>query len=76
MLTRTLGMETGKLYDDFMVIRTYYFDVIEDLILNGYTFNGERYICFTASAGQIRTKKTVFIKERVWEKYQKPLCVD
>lgn len=73
MLTRTLGMETGKLYDDFMVIRTYYFDVIEDLILNGYTFNGERYICFTASAGQIRTKKTVFIKERVWEKYQKTI---
>ena len=33
MLTRTLGMQTGKLYDDFMVIRTYYFDVIKDLIL-------------------------------------------
>ena len=73
MLTRTLGMETGKLYDDFMVVRTYYFDVIEDLIQNGYTFNGERYVCFTASAGQIRTKKTVFIKERVWEKYQKTI---
>lgn len=73
MLTRTLGMETGELYDDFMVIRTYYFDVIEDLILNGYTYNGERYICFTASAGQIRTKKTVFIKERVWELYQRTL---
>lgn len=73
MLTRTLGMQTGKLYDDFMVIRTYYFDVIEDMILNGYTYNGERYVCFTASAGQIRTKKTVFIKERVWQDYQKTL---
>lgn len=73
MLTRTLGMRTGKLYDDFMVIRTYYFDVIEDMILNGYTYNGERYVCFTASAGQIRTKKTVFIKERVWQEYQKTL---
>lgn len=73
MLTRTLGMHTGGLYDDFMVVRTYYFDVLEDLILNGFTYNGERYMCFTASAGQIRTKKTVFIKERVWEKYQKTL---
>lgn len=73
MLTRTLGMETGKLYDDFMVVRTYYFDVIEDLILNGYTYNGEKYVCFTASAGQIRTKKTVFIKERVWQEYQKTI---
>ena len=73
MLTRTLGMQTGKLYDDFMVIRTYYFDVIKDMIMNGYTYNGERYICFTASAGQIRTKKTVFIKESVWNRYQKTL---
>lgn len=73
MLTRTLGMKTGNLYDDFMVIRTYYFDVIEDLILNGYVYNGERYVCFTASAGQIRTKKTVFIKERVWKENQKML---
>ena len=73
MLTRTLGMQTGQLYDDFMVIRTYYFDVIEDLILNGYLYNGERYVCFTASAGQIRTKKTVFIKESVWKKHQKTL---
>jgi len=66
-------MKTGNLYDDFMVIRTYYFDVIEDLILNGYVYNGERYVCFTASAGQIRTKKTVFIKERVWKENQKTL---
>lgn len=73
MLTRTLGMETGRLYTDFMVIRTYYFDVIEDMILNGFLYCGEKYICFTASAGQIRTKKTVFIKESVWESYQKTL---
>lgn len=72
-LTRTLGMEANKLYDDFMVIRTYYFDVIEDLILNGYTYKGAKYICFTASAGQIRTKKTVFIKEDIWNRYQKIL---
>lgn len=73
MLTRTLGMKTGGLYTDFMIVRTYYFDVLEDLILNGYTHEGERYICFTASAGQIRTKKTVFIKERVWQEHQKTL---
>lgn len=73
MLTRTLGMQTGVLYDDFMVIRTYYFDVVRDMILNGYMYNGEKYVCFTASAGQIRTKKTVFIKERVWKQYQKTL---
>lgn len=73
MLTRTLGMQASILYDDFMVIRTYYFDVVRDMILNGYMYNGEKYVCFTASAGQIRTKKTVFIKESVWKQYQKTL---
>lgn len=72
-LTRTLGMEPNKLYEEFMVVRTYYFDVIEDLILNGYTYKGKKYVCFTASAGQIRTKKTVFIREDVWNKHQKTL---
>lgn len=73
MLTRTLGMQTGELYDDFIVVRTYYFEVIRDLILNGFIYNGDKYVVYTASAGQIRTKKTVFIKECVWEKYQKTL---
>lgn len=73
MLTRTLGMETGGLYDDFMVVRTFYFEVIRDLIMNGFTYNGNKYICYTASAGQIRTKKTVFIKEKAWKKYQNTL---
>lgn len=73
MLTRTLGMKSGELYQDFIIIRTYYFDVLKNLILNGFMFNNERYVCFTASAGQIRTKKTVFIKESLWEKYQRTL---
>ena len=73
MLTRTLGMQTGNLYDDFMVIRTYYFDVIKDLILNGYTYKGQKYVCLTASAGQIRTKKVVFIKEDVWRAHKDTL---
>lgn len=73
MLTRTLKMNAGELYDDFFIVRTYYFDVLKSLILNGFMYNGERYICFTASAGQIRTKKTVFIRESLWNKYQRTL---
>lgn len=73
MLTRTLGMNAGELYDDFFIVRTYYFDVLKSLILNGFMYNGEKYICFTASAGQIRTKKTVFIKKSLWDKHQRTL---
>ena len=31
-------------------------------------YNGEKYVVFTASAGQIRVKKVVFIKESTYEK--------
>jgi len=36
-------------------------------------YGEEKYICLTASAGQIRTKKTVFIKESTLKKYQNTL---
>lgn len=72
-LTRTLGCETDELTDSIMVVEVYYFEVIEDLILNGFIHNGEKYIFLTASAGQIRTKKTVFIKESLWEEYKRAL---
>jgi Zn finger protein HypA/HybF involved in hydrogenase expression len=64
-LTRVLNIPTNTLCEDIIIIRAYYFDVLESLILNGFIHNGERYVCFTASAGQIRTKKTVFIRESV-----------
>ncbi|MFC8688173.1 hypothetical protein [Brevibacillus porteri] len=69
VLTRTLGLTPDKLSDDLMVVQTYYFKVLEDIILNGYMYKNERYVCFTASAGQIRTKKTVFIKEAVFKRH-------
>ena len=47
--------------------------VFEELILNGFLWNGEKYIVYTASAGQIRTKKTVFIKEKTWKMYEKTI---
>lgn len=71
--TRTIGAEPDKLSEDFMVVQVYYFDVIKDLIYHGFTYKGEKYIYFTSSAGQIRTKKTVFVKESVWKKYEKSI---
>ena len=71
--TRMIGAEQDKLTEDFMVIQVYYFDIIKDLIYHGFTYKGEKYIYFTSSAGQIRTKKTVFVKESVWNKYEKTI---
>ena len=66
--TRTIGAKPDELCEDFMVIQVYYFDVIKDLIYHGFMYKGEKYIYFTSSAGQIRTKKCVFVKESVWKK--------
>ena len=68
--TRTIGAKQDELCEDFMVVQVYYFDVIKDLIHFGFMYKGEKYVYFTSSAGQIRTKKTVFVKESVWEKYK------
>lgn len=71
--TRTIGAQPDQLCEDFMVIQVYYFDIIKDLIYNGFMYKGEKYVYFTSSAGQIRTKKTVFVKESVWKKYEKSI---
>lgn len=71
--TRTINANPDELSEDFIVVQVFYFSVIKDLIYNGFTYKGEKYIYFTSSAGQIRTKKCVFVKESVWKKYEKTL---
>jgi hypothetical protein len=72
-LTRIMGIPENTLSTDLMIVQTYFFDILEDIILDGFIYNKEKYVCFTASAGQIRTKKTVFIKESIWKKYEKTI---
>lgn len=72
-LIRIIGLEYDKFTDAFVVIQVYYFDMIKDLIFNGFEYQGEKYIYFTSSAGQIRTKKVVFIKESLWQKHEKTI---
>lgn len=72
-LTRTFGLLTDELTTDIIVVQTFFYKVIEQLIKDGFTYNGEKYRYFTSSAGQIRLKKTVFIKQSLWDKYEKSL---
>lgn len=69
-LMRTLGLEDNKLSEDLITLRVYHYSIFKQLIENGFMYKGEKYIPFTASAGQIRCKKMQFIKEIVWNKYQ------
>ncbi len=42
--------------------------MFKNLVLDGFLYKGEKYIFLTASAGQIRQKKAVFIKNSAYEK--------
>lgn len=64
--TRSLGLKTDELTDTIMVLNVYFFQVFECLVKNGFVYNGEKYIFLTASAGQIRTKRAVFVKESAY----------
>lgn len=72
-LSRTIGMKQDELSDALIVVQVYYFDVFKDILFYGFTHNGVKYRYFTSSAGQIRKKKAVFIKESVWNSIEKTI---
>lgn len=67
-LTRTMNITTNSLTKDLFIVDVYFFQVFKNLVKNGFLYNNEKYIFLTASAGQIRTKKSVFIKEKIYNK--------
>ena len=67
-LIRSANIKTDTLIDDLIIVQTFYFELIEDIIKDGFTYNNEKYVVLTASAGQIRLKKVVFIKENTYKK--------
>lgn len=69
-LTRALDIKTNTLTYDLMILNVFFFQVFESLVRDGFEYNGERYIFLTASAGQIRTKRAVFIREAAYQKVQ------
>jgi hypothetical protein len=72
-LTRIMGLEKDELTENLITVQVYYFDVFKDMSYFGFMYKGEKYKYLTSSAGQIRKKKAVFIKESVWNKYEKTI---
>lgn len=62
-LTRSLQLVEDRYNDTIIIVKVYYYEVAESIIKNGFYMNGEKYVFFSASAGQIRTKKFVAVKE-------------
>lgn len=77
---RTMDLKIDELTTDLIIVTMLHYDIMEQLITKGFTYktidnNGKeiihKYRVFTSSAGQIRKKKVVFIKENLWNKYEK-----
>lgn len=72
-LTRTCELIPDVLTKDLIIVKTCYFKILKDLIDHGFHYNGNTYVCYTASAGQIRTKRTVFINSGLLGRYSSTL---
>lgn len=66
--------------EQMMVITVFFFEVLENMINKGFCHNGYKYVYFASSAGQIRTKKAVFVREdlleRCWNQLACGLTID
>lgn len=71
--TRMIDAAPDSFCEDFLIVKCFYFGVLKDILYHGFDYNGERYIYFTSSAGQIRTKKCVFIKKSVYDAHEKTI---
>ena len=66
-LTRTMGLQKDELTENIMIIGIFYQQIMDSIIEHGYTYKGNEYEFFTASAGQIRNKKIVCVRKDIIE---------
>jgi len=58
---------------DFMIVQVYEYAIMDSLVKKGFDYNGERYRYVFSSAGQVRTKKLVFLNEAKYSKIKDKL---
>lgn len=66
--------------EQMFVITVFFFEVLENLVHKGFYHNGYKYVYYASSAGQIRTKKAVFVREdllnNIWNTLTCGLTID
>lgn len=72
-LTRALGIGQNELTQDLFILNVFFFQIFESLVKDGFIYNGNKYVFLTASAGQIRTKRAVFIREDRYDAIQQKI---
>lgn len=68
-LTRKLGMDTKAVNpnEDIIIVEIFNNKVLKDLLKKGFYHNDELYIYYSSSSGQLRDKKTMWIKKSKWD---------
>lgn len=62
-LTRILNCKDMEHSDKIISVVTYYTEIFDSIVHNGFIYKNKKYIFFTAGAGQTRNKKSTFILE-------------
>lgn len=74
-LTRTFGCKDLDHCDDIVSVTTYYTEIFDSIIHNGFMYKGKKFVFFTAGAGQTRNKKSTFVAEdKLNDNYQHLFC--
>ncbi|MBT2277229.1 hypothetical protein J7E51_04400 [Priestia megaterium] len=71
-LSRAIEAKTNELTTDIIIVECFYEEVLEDILVQGFDWNGH-WILFSASAGQTRQKKAMMIRESKWKEVEKEL---
>lgn len=62
-VVRKLGCRNFEFTDKLVTVTTYYTEIFNSIMHNGFYINGIKYVFFTAGAGATRNKKSSFIRE-------------
>ncbi|MBU5332083.1 hypothetical protein KQI61_07715 [Anaerocolumna aminovalerica] len=74
-LTRCFGCKDMEYNTDIINVVTYYTEIFESIIHNGFYYNMKHYVFFTAGAGQTRNKKSTFVsEEKLEENFNRLFC--
>lgn len=74
-LNRSFGCKDMDHSDDIISVVTYYTEIFDSIVHNGFIFNEKKYVFFTAGAGQTRCKKSTFVSEnKLNDNFNKLFC--
>lgn len=74
-LTRAFGCKDMEHSDDIVSVVTYYTEIFNSIIHNGFNYKDRHFVFFTAGAGQTRNKKSTFTSEdKLNENFNRLFC--